>query len=319
MPVPAHVGVELTDILVIELGNLQLDEGMAFENSVVENQVDEVVAVADQDAFSPSLKTETVPQFEQESLQLVEQLVFQRRLAHDLLRLEAQELENIRVADWKGGRRVGFRMRAGSQHVLPRGQCTAFEIEARDLALELPHRPVAAHAFALVEGALGRVCDLNELCQVAERQGLDDLPGRQGLWSRCLHDRCDRRGGEFGRQRLHNLRVGEVELPVAVQLAAVAPSQASLLQRRRQFIHQALPVLGAVHAGALVALDVAADQPVAQGERPVDGPRRRDSPSRDEQLQWRLRDGRRYLRPLLTRNEAGCGARRRASPARCCR
>ena len=68
--VPAHVGVELADVLVAELFEFQFYQHVALQDSVVEDQVDESVGIADQDALLPGLETEAVAEFEQEFLHL---------------------------------------------------------------------------------------------------------------------------------------------------------------------------------------------------------------------------------------------------------
>jgi hypothetical protein len=88
LPVPAHVGVELADVLVIELFEIQLDQHVALEEAMVEDEVYEVVGVVEQNPLLACFETETVPQLQQKILESVQQLVFQMRLAHDRLRLE---------------------------------------------------------------------------------------------------------------------------------------------------------------------------------------------------------------------------------------
>ena len=68
LAVPAHVGVELADVLVAELLDFQIDQHMALEDAVIEDEIDEAVGVADEDALLAGLETEAVAQFEQEIL-----------------------------------------------------------------------------------------------------------------------------------------------------------------------------------------------------------------------------------------------------------
>ena len=58
--IPAHVGFELTHVLMAELGHLQLDQHMALEDAMVKDQVNEPVGFADQDALLSRLEAEAV-------------------------------------------------------------------------------------------------------------------------------------------------------------------------------------------------------------------------------------------------------------------
>lgn len=96
--IPTHVGVELANVLMAELGQLQFYQHMTFQDTVVKNQVDEIVLVANQDAFLSRLKAEAVTQLQQEFLDFTDKVVFQMGLAHYLARRQPQELEHLRVA-----------------------------------------------------------------------------------------------------------------------------------------------------------------------------------------------------------------------------
>jgi len=91
--------VELADVLVVEGSKLQLHQHMAFEDAVVEDEIDEAVRVSDQDALLAGLETKAVTHLQQKALQAVEQLVFEDRFGHHLGALQAQELEDVRIAD----------------------------------------------------------------------------------------------------------------------------------------------------------------------------------------------------------------------------
>ena len=70
-----------------ERGKFQFHQDMAFENAVIEHEIHEVVAVADQDTLLPRLETETVAQLEQKVVQLVQELLFEMGFAHHFGRL----------------------------------------------------------------------------------------------------------------------------------------------------------------------------------------------------------------------------------------
>lgn len=82
-------------------GNFQFHQDIAFENAVIENQVDEIMGVADQAALLPRLETEVVTQLNEAIAQLAQELIFEMGFAHGLLRFQARKLEHIRVMDGK--------------------------------------------------------------------------------------------------------------------------------------------------------------------------------------------------------------------------
>ena len=45
--IPGYIGIELADVLVVEPFELQFDQDVTFENSVVEDEVHKVVGIAD--------------------------------------------------------------------------------------------------------------------------------------------------------------------------------------------------------------------------------------------------------------------------------
>src|SRR5580693_4165578 len=103
---------------------------MAFQNSMVEDQINKAVRVADQDTLLPSLETESVAELEQEFLQLVQKLVFEMRFAHHLPRLQAEEFEDIWIADRQTGlRRLGAGVGKRGQLRLVMRQAGTLEVE----------------------------------------------------------------------------------------------------------------------------------------------------------------------------------------------
>ena len=98
-PTPGDVGVELAEVFVAELVYFQLDEHMALENALIEDEVHEAACLADDNPLLPRLETETMAQFQEKILQLVEQGILQVGFAHGLLWPKAEKLENIRVTN----------------------------------------------------------------------------------------------------------------------------------------------------------------------------------------------------------------------------
>src|SRR6478736_5503727 len=143
--VPADVSVELAEVLVAEGGDLELKQDVALQDAVVEDEVDEAVRVADQDALLPSFEAEAVTKLEQELLQLVEQCVFQVRFGHHLLGLHAQEFEDVWITNAeRGGRRFSAGSRELGQLLRILRQARALEVERADLALELANGPAGS-------------------------------------------------------------------------------------------------------------------------------------------------------------------------------
>lgn len=160
-------------MFVFESIVLEFDQHVAFEDAVVEHQVNEEMFAADEQALLPRLEAEAVAEFEQEALQLVEQGVFEMAFAHHFLRLEADEPENIRIADHLPVvLRLGLGMGEASQRVLVGGEAAALKILGGDLALEFAHRPVAAQGFGFVEAALERVIQLQQFGEMGEGEAI---------------------------------------------------------------------------------------------------------------------------------------------------
>jgi hypothetical protein len=108
--VVGNVGVELTEVLVGEGGRFEFDQDMALENPVIEDQVHKEMLVADEEALLPGFETEAMSHFEEKVLESIQQGVFEVRLAHDIAGAQAEELEDVRIADdlaWMEGLCLG--------------------------------------------------------------------------------------------------------------------------------------------------------------------------------------------------------------------
>lgn len=127
-------------------------KNVAFQNSMVKNHINKIMGIADQNALLSGLKTETMPKFQQELLNLVQQLVFQCGFAHNLFRLQTKELKNIGIADIQlRFRHFGCGMRKFGKSCFIFGQSGALTVKAVDLTLEFSHRPVASDALNFIE------------------------------------------------------------------------------------------------------------------------------------------------------------------------
>ena len=186
--IPTDVSVELAEVLMAEAFELEFDQHVAFENAVIEHQVDKEMLVADQDAFLASFKAEAMTEFQQEVLQLVDELLLQMRFAHHLGRLQTEELENVRIANVQ--RRVLFGRLIGQfgQFGFIVGQTGAFEVQTADLPFQLADGPVASDRFQFVKGPLGFIFEVDDEFQVTVRKAGNQLSGGDfKLWGQCPH------------------------------------------------------------------------------------------------------------------------------------
>jgi hypothetical protein len=179
------VGVELAEVLVLEGIGLEFYEDVALEDTVIEDEVDEEVFVADENALLPGLETEPVAQLEEEILKAVEQGVFEVGLGHDIPRPESEELEDVGIADDVGGlERFRRLMRQGGELGLVFGKATALVVEAGDLATQLADGPVPPDTLDLVKAPLGVVGKLNEFGEMGEGEAVEQFGMvRQRRWS----------------------------------------------------------------------------------------------------------------------------------------
>lgn len=117
-----HVAVEvqLAGVLRLELAALQLDHHVAAQLDVEEQQVDEVLLLADLHPVLPPHEGEALAEFEQELLQVLHQPGFQLALAKRLL--QRQEVEDVgilqRLADQLGLRRQSPHAEAAGTYAL---------------------------------------------------------------------------------------------------------------------------------------------------------------------------------------------------------
>ncbi len=66
---------------------------------MVKHQVHEAMPITDADALLAGLETEAVAKFEKKFLEVVEKLILEVGLAHDLSRFQPEKLEDVRVAN----------------------------------------------------------------------------------------------------------------------------------------------------------------------------------------------------------------------------
>ena len=142
--IPGDVGIELADVFMAEFIHFQFHEDMALEEAVVEDEIHKASGLADEDGFLPRFETEPVTQLQEEFLEVFQQALFEIGLGDGLLRLQAQELEDIRIADGEPGflgvdQLVGHR----GEFFLVQRKTGALKIERGNLPLERTHRPIS--------------------------------------------------------------------------------------------------------------------------------------------------------------------------------
>ena len=97
--VVGDVGIELAEVFVAEGLGFQFNEDVALEHAVVKHEIDEEVFASNEDAFLPGFEAEAVTHFQEKLLKAIKQRVFEVGLAHGLLGAEAEELEDVGIAD----------------------------------------------------------------------------------------------------------------------------------------------------------------------------------------------------------------------------
>lgn len=96
---PVQIKVHLADVAVTKRAGLEVEQNMATQMAVVENEVNVVVLVADGDAALAGLEKKAGAKFEEKFLQMIEQRRFEIALGVLGQFGEASEFENIGIAD----------------------------------------------------------------------------------------------------------------------------------------------------------------------------------------------------------------------------
>ena len=174
-----HIHLHLAEVLMGELVALEVDEDVAAEQAVVEDEVDEEVVIVEGEALLAGLEEEALPEFEEEGFQLVDDGGLQ--ILFGIVRLlgEAEELQDERVLDEIGGffHDLALGGEAADFFLVP-GKGEALVEGGGDLALEFADRPLVGGGFDLVEAALGGVGQREEFDVVgpAEFEGAGKFP-----------------------------------------------------------------------------------------------------------------------------------------------
>lgn len=183
--------MHLPGVTVLEGAGLEIDEQVAAEDAVVEDEVEVVVLVAHRDAFLAGLEAEAGAEFEKEGLEVVEQRLLQ--VGFEIMGFlgEPGEFEDVGGADEIGDDLgdIGRQPPAGvDDRRFVGGESGAFVEQRADLALELTLGPVALEAFVFAESALPRIVQPDKFCEVGPGQ-FQQLQGGKRSWFRFPHHR----------------------------------------------------------------------------------------------------------------------------------
>ena len=95
--VVVHIHLHLAEVLMRELVELEVDDDVAAEEAVVEDEVHEVVVLVEGEALLAGLEEEAFAEFEEEVLEAIDDGLLEVGLGVAGLRIEAEELEHERL------------------------------------------------------------------------------------------------------------------------------------------------------------------------------------------------------------------------------
>lgn len=143
----SHIHVDLADVLMGEFGGLEVDDDEAFQDVVVEDEIEVEVAGLGADAHLAGDEGEAMAHFQQEALELGDDGGLDFRLGGSWLFRQTEEFQDVGIFDEVADGRAGcgwlgsfFRGLGGEQALVAAGL---------DLALELTDAPVLR--FCLLE------------------------------------------------------------------------------------------------------------------------------------------------------------------------
>src|SRR5260370_13298462 len=99
-----EVEIHLSGVPMTKRSDLEIQQYVAAKETMVKDQVDIVMLIADGDPFLPGFKTKTGAQFQKECLQMIEEGGLEIRLAVRGPCREPRELNNRRIARHRGER-----------------------------------------------------------------------------------------------------------------------------------------------------------------------------------------------------------------------
>src|SRR5271166_3503150 len=99
-----EVEIHLSGVPMTKRSDLEIQQYVAAKETMVKDQVDIVVLIADGDPFLPGFKTKAGAQFQEECLQMIEEGGFEIRLAIRGPFGEPREFKHVRIAQERGDR-----------------------------------------------------------------------------------------------------------------------------------------------------------------------------------------------------------------------
>jgi len=155
--------VHLADVVVLDVGELQIDKDETAEDAVVKDEIDPVVGVIERDAVLPADEGKVFPQLQEERLKVIAEAGFQIGLGDGVRLGDFQKLEDVRIAQQVAG--LGDDLALGSKledGVLVLSGSEAEEERGFLLALKLGHGPFVSDGLLLIEAAFERMFELQE-------------------------------------------------------------------------------------------------------------------------------------------------------------
>jgi hypothetical protein len=166
------VNLHLPEVLVGEFVALEIDENIAAQEAVVENEVDAKVVVVEGEAFLAGFEEKAFPEFEQEGFQLANDGGFEVIFRVAGMVGKTEEFEHKRIFNKVGGffDDLPFAGQAANL-ILVSAKGEALVEGAGNLALELAHAPLVGGGFDLIESAFFGTIDGEQLDIVGPSEG----------------------------------------------------------------------------------------------------------------------------------------------------
>ena len=150
--VVVDVHLHLPDVLMGEIARFEVDEDEAFQDIVIEHEVDMKVAPVEVDVLLPCNEGEPAPKFQKEFLQVVDERLFEVGLVKTRALLHAQKFKNVGIADNIFGQFCGFaRGRVRDDGVIVMTCEQSLIGEGIDLPFELTGTPIRFGAFVHIK------------------------------------------------------------------------------------------------------------------------------------------------------------------------
>jgi len=166
------VNLHLAEVLMRGFVELEVDDDVAAEEAVVEDEVHEVVVLIEGEALLAGLKEEAFAEFEEEVLQATDDGLLEVGLGVAGLRIEAEELEHERLLQQilRSDDDLAFFGEPPDAFLVP-AEGEALVKAGGFLAFEFADIPVCLTGFNFIEAAFVRVLDGHEHDVVRPTEG----------------------------------------------------------------------------------------------------------------------------------------------------